>query len=101
MDRLEEIKQTIIDYKNIVEKTQKLMSAIGHDTYQMQVKGESLYGLSKEIGMEFKIEKINSFEYPFEISMTIDGFKLFGMVTWEYAKSNNLVKECPMCDSKI
>lgn len=101
MDKLEEAKQAITNYKNSAECVRKSLGAIGIDTYQLHVDGDKLYKLSKEIGVEFKIEKRDCYQYPFEISAIIDDFKLYGLLTWEYVKKHKLSKKCPTCGSKV
>lgn len=100
MRTLEEVKKVISEHKKSQANTSKILGAYTDKT-RLQVQGEDLPKLSKEIGINFVVKKRPYSEYPFEISITIDGFKLFGVVTYEYAVKHKLTKKCPVCNKQV
>jgi len=97
MGKLEEIKQFITDYKALMAFSVKEFG-MGRQENQYQANGLMIHKLSKELGIQAEIIRHERYEYPFEISITIDGFKLLGLLTFEDAKKHKLTKKCPMCN---
>ena len=100
MDRLEEIKQLIANYRIATEAVIKSLGALILSIHKIHVNEDMLYKLSKEIDIDFVLSKRNSFEYPFELSLEIDDFTLYSIITWEFVKKHKLSKKCPMCGGK-
>jgi hypothetical protein len=101
MDRIEEIKELVSNYRNVAEAAMKSFGAFVSSTHKIQVKDNMLCKLSKEIGIEITLSKRDSWEYPFELSLQIDDFTLYSLATWEFVKAHKLAKKCPTCGSKV
>lgn len=100
VSRLEEVKQFIKDYDAIYEKALEL-DVCGFFSKEIQFSGKKLYELSKECGLEFNINERGCYRCPFEIRVVVDGYGLFGLLTWEEVKDLGLADKCPMCGSKV
>ena len=101
MDKLEEIKQFIANYKEIVKYARKQLGAGYLTSDSFHADGVTIYKLSKELGIQAELKENNDYTYPFQISATIDGFKFFGLLTFNEVKKYKLTKKCPMCDKKV
>lgn len=100
MDKLEEIKRFIINYKAVVKFARTNFEGYLQDN-ELQADGVAIHKLSNEIGTQAVLAKNDNYTYPFKISVTIDGFRIFGLLSLEEAKKHKLTKKCPVCEKKV